>query len=132
MQPQDLIISLLGTLSRSLTLKIKRAGDPPGGSVLLGEEAEDKGSLLVWLKGGGNHKVVARRQLEAAADLAHVDEGVAHGHSALPQENIRAQVDVGATRVLQPRPSTQPVSQLALTPVGCLLCHHRNSSLVTL
>lgn len=53
------------------------------------------------LKGGRDDDVLSWWQFKAPAHLAQVYEGVAHGDGPLTQQNIRTQVDVVATFILQ-------------------------------
>lgn len=53
------------------------------------------------LEGGGNHGVLPGRKFEAVAHLSGVDEGAAHGHSSLSQQDVRTEVDVAAALELE-------------------------------
>lgn len=68
--------------------------------MLFREHPENKGAIFVREKGGRNHDVFAWRKFEAVAHLASVDEGAAHGHRPLPQQDVWAKTNTAAAFVL--------------------------------
>lgn len=53
------------------------------------------------LEGGGDDGVVPGWEFEAVAHLAGVDEGAAHGHRRLSQQDVRTEVNVAAALELK-------------------------------
>lgn len=71
--------------------------------LLLGEHPHAEVAVLVRLEGGRDDKVLARRQREAAAHLAQVDEGLGACGRRVAQEEVAVQVDVSLAVVLTDR-----------------------------
>lgn len=72
-------------------------------SLLLGEHPQTEVTVLVRLEGGRDDKVFARRQREATAHLAQVDEGLGARSRRMAQEEVAVQVDVSLAVVLMDR-----------------------------
>lgn len=62
--------------------------------LLLREDADAEVSVEVRLEGGRDDQVLARRQLEARADLPQVDEGLGPRRLRVRQEEVLVQVDL--------------------------------------
>ena len=72
------------------------AAQIPGCSFFLWEHPENEAAILVRLKGRGDYGVFSWRKFEAIAHFPCVDEGAAHGHSSLSQQDVRTQVNIAA------------------------------------
>lgn len=83
------------------TLHITAPSQVPGFGLFLREHPEDEAAVLVRLEGGGNDGVLPRWKFEAVTHFSGVDEGAAHGHSPLSQQDVWTEVNVAAALELR-------------------------------
>lgn len=73
----------------------------PGFGLFFREHPENEAAILVRLEGRGNYGVLPRWKFEAVTHFPGVDEGAAHGHSSLSQQDIWTEVDIAAALELR-------------------------------